>query len=271
MQYYTGTVQSYVPVTMDVYYSPNPIHPIWEIPKPPGMDLYVDQLQSIIMPYLKLDSIKDNTEFGDVDYQIRPNILLTGPSGYGKTIIVKSLCRCLNLHFFQVNCYNLIGDLPGATEARFKATFEKAIMCAPCILLLKNIEIIRRDDNFLDDSVLIANVGECTGLIIFASSHLTTEPSACAICNSIVVFDPLLTLYLCSLNLTPKFGVTNRNLGIDHSNGNSRELISSRIRDIVNACEKAILIKRKHIRKVPWWNAELTEMHQQNNWLRRRF
>lgn len=150
--YQNGTVQSYVPITMDVYYSPNPIHPIWEVPRILGMEQYIEQLQSIIIPYLKLESNREKLESKGNEYQIKPYILLTGPTGCGKRTIVKSLCRCLNLHFFQVNCHNLSGDLPGATEARFKTTFDKAIMCAPCILLLRNIEIIRKDEDSIDDN-----------------------------------------------------------------------------------------------------------------------
>ncbi|KFM66752.1 Peroxisome assembly factor 2, partial [Stegodyphus mimosarum] len=67
--YHAGTKQSYVPITMETYYSPYPDHPVYDSISE-GLGHYVTLLQNLILPFLKLQ--KEN-------WKISSNILLSGP------------------------------------------------------------------------------------------------------------------------------------------------------------------------------------------------
>ena len=51
--------------------------------------------------------------------------LLSGPLGAGKRTVARATSKRLNLHTFEVSCYDLIGESVAATEARLKNAFQK--------------------------------------------------------------------------------------------------------------------------------------------------
>lgn len=52
---------------------------------------------------------------------------MTGPPGAGKKTVAIATSKRLNLHFFEVSCYDLIGESVAATEARLKNTFQRGL------------------------------------------------------------------------------------------------------------------------------------------------
>ena len=54
-------------------------------------------------------------------------ILLSGPPGSGKRTVAVATSKRLNLHIFEGNCYDLIGESIAATEARLKNVFQKGL------------------------------------------------------------------------------------------------------------------------------------------------
>ncbi|ESP02286.1 hypothetical protein LOTGIDRAFT_138655 [Lottia gigantea] len=77
--------------------------------------------------------------------QVLPTILLSGPVGCGKMTVIECAALRLCLHIQQVNCHDLIGETPGATESRIKNCFMAGSVYAPCILVLKNIHALGKE------------------------------------------------------------------------------------------------------------------------------
>ncbi|GFT22524.1 peroxisome assembly factor 2, partial [Nephila pilipes] len=133
--YQLGTKHSYVPLTMETYYSSEPSHPIWDS-MPEGLSHYITHFQDLILPFLKLQSQKCH---------LSCNILFSGPPCCGKTTVVKAVCRSLNLHLYQVNCHELVGEISAVVEARLKHKITKGKAYAPCVILLKNVHLIGKE------------------------------------------------------------------------------------------------------------------------------
>ncbi|KAG8191952.1 hypothetical protein JTE90_007747 [Oedothorax gibbosus] len=145
--YQVGTKQSYVPLTMEAFYSSVPCHPIWDS-IPEGLTSYIYHLQDLIMPFLKLQNEKCH---------LSCNILFSGPPCSGKTTVVKAVCRCLNLHLYQVNCHEMVGEISAVIEARLKNKIDKGLTYAPCIILLKNVHLIGKEKEALSEDSRVIN------------------------------------------------------------------------------------------------------------------
>ncbi|PRD32748.1 UNVERIFIED_CONTAM: Peroxisome assembly factor 2 [Trichonephila clavipes] len=133
--YQVGTKQSYVPLTMETYYLHEPSHPIWDS-IPEGLSNYITHLQDLILPFLKLQSEKSH---------LSCNILFSGPPCCGKTTVIKAVCKSLNLHLYQVNCHELVGEISAVVEAKLKNKILKGKTYAPCVILLKNIHLVGKE------------------------------------------------------------------------------------------------------------------------------
>lgn len=55
-----------------------------------------------------------------------------GPNGCGKTLVAQALANQLNIQVCIVNCWELIGDTSGATEARIRALLQKGSVFRIC-------------------------------------------------------------------------------------------------------------------------------------------
>ncbi|XP_078349662.1 peroxisomal ATPase PEX6-like [Oculina patagonica] len=144
--YQRGSVCSYVPA-LQRSQSCGSRPSYWEQTCPAGLNSCNEALENVVKPYL-------NTTEG---HSLPPcGILLTGPPGAGKKTVAIATSKRLNLHFFEVSCYDLIGESVAATEARLKNTFQRGIFCSPCILLLQNIHALGKDKEGNDDEPRIA-------------------------------------------------------------------------------------------------------------------
>ncbi|EEC19587.1 26S protease regulatory subunit, putative [Ixodes scapularis] len=92
---------------MEAYAGRGPPHPVWDCPLPPHLGPCVERLQSLLMPFL------------------------LRPSDWTET-----------LSALQVNCQDLIGDTAASTEARIKASLQKANYYTPCMMHLVNIQLL---------------------------------------------------------------------------------------------------------------------------------
>ncbi|XP_026551698.1 peroxisome biogenesis factor 6 isoform X3 [Pseudonaja textilis] len=119
----------------------------WSSLSPAGLCSTVKQLCDILGPHLHNRETLLNGS---------GSILLSGPSGVGKITAVKAACSRLNLHFFKVNCVALCGDTSGSTEVKLHNAFSEAEFYSPCVLLMKDVELLGRDrDGFGEDSRVI--------------------------------------------------------------------------------------------------------------------
>ncbi|XP_047199281.1 peroxisome assembly factor 2 isoform X2 [Hippoglossus stenolepis] len=105
---------------------------LWSSLSPPGLDKTVDLLSSIILPHLQHSCLSGCT------------VLLHGPAGSGKVTVVSAASRRLNLHLLKVDCVSVCADTPAAAEVKLTSLFQRAAALQPCILLLRNLQLLLR-------------------------------------------------------------------------------------------------------------------------------
>ncbi|XP_042645417.1 peroxisome biogenesis factor 6 isoform X2 [Tyto alba] len=143
--YLVGTTNSAVP-SAPAYNS----HEFWSSLSPAGLSDVVKQLCDALRPHL--DSRASALSGAG-------SVLLSGPSGSGKLMAVRAVCSRLNLHLFKVDCVSLCSDTSGATEEKVQMAFTQAQQYRPCVLLLKDIEVLGRDrDRLGEDARVIATL-----------------------------------------------------------------------------------------------------------------
>ncbi|XP_029374028.1 peroxisome assembly factor 2 isoform X2 [Echeneis naucrates] len=105
---------------------------LWTSLSPPGLNRTVDQICSIILPYLRHSSLSGCT------------VLLHGPAGSGKMTAVSAASRRLNLHLLKVDCVSLCADTSAASEAKLTSVFQRAAALQACVLVLRNLQLLLR-------------------------------------------------------------------------------------------------------------------------------
>ncbi|NXX94555.1 PEX6 factor, partial [Centropus bengalensis] len=158
--YLVGSTNSAVP-SAPAYNS----HEFWSSLAPAGLSDIVKQLCDALRPHLNSQASVLNGA---------GSVLLSGPSGSGKLVAVRAACSCLNLHLFKVDCVSLCGDTSGATEEKVQMAFTQAQQYHPCVLLLKDIEVLGRDrDRLGEDARVIATLRK---LLLDRDSALSSHP-----------------------------------------------------------------------------------------------
>ncbi|CAJ1054162.1 peroxisome assembly factor 2 isoform X3 [Xyrichtys novacula] len=99
---------------------------------PPGLSRTVEVLSSIIRPHLHHSSLSGCT------------VLLHGQAGSGKVTAVRAASRRLNLHLLKVDCVGVCADSSAASEAKLSSWFQRAQTLQPCVLLLRNLQLLLR-------------------------------------------------------------------------------------------------------------------------------
>ncbi|XP_044045251.1 peroxisome assembly factor 2 isoform X2 [Siniperca chuatsi] len=103
---------------------------LWSGLSPPGLHKTVDLISSIVLPHLHHSSLSGCT------------VLLHGAAGSGKVTAVSAASRRLNLHLLKVDCVSVCADTPAASEAKLTSVFQRADALQPCILLLRNLQLL---------------------------------------------------------------------------------------------------------------------------------
>uniref|UniRef100_A0A3B3I9J3 Peroxisomal ATPase PEX6 n=1 Tax=Oryzias latipes TaxID=8090 RepID=A0A3B3I9J3_ORYLA len=106
---------------------------LWSSLSPPGLHRTVDMLSSIILPHLQ-----------HREFLPRCTVLLHGPAGSGKMTVVRAASCRLHLHLLKVDCVTLCADTPAASEAKLTSAFHRAEVLQPCLLLLRNLQLLVR-------------------------------------------------------------------------------------------------------------------------------
>ncbi|XP_055367037.1 peroxisomal ATPase PEX6 isoform X3 [Betta splendens] len=113
--------------------------PLWSLSLP-GLNKTVDIIVSIILPHLHhSSSLRGCT------------IALHGPAGSGKVAVVSATSRRLNLHLLKVDCVSVCADSAAATEVKLASVFQRAVALQPCILLLRNLQLLLKPKGFEED------------------------------------------------------------------------------------------------------------------------
>ena len=72
-------------------------------------------------------------------------VLVHGPTGCGKSLLVRHIAETCEAYLFSVNCTELSGSRPGEHEASLRDVFDKAKSMAlegPCIMALQEVDAI---------------------------------------------------------------------------------------------------------------------------------
>ncbi|KAI5614724.1 peroxisome biogenesis factor 6 isoform X1 [Silurus asotus] len=142
--YMRGSTNSLAPCSMSEAASS-----FWTSLLPPGLSGIVENMVSIIQPHITEKC---------VNLRRACSVLLMGPDGCGKVTAIRAVCRRLHLHLLKVDCVTLCGDTAAACESKMKAAFHKAEFHHPCVLLLRDLQLLcqRRDSTETDSRVASA-------------------------------------------------------------------------------------------------------------------
>ncbi|GAA5889484.1 hypothetical protein JCM5296_005959 [Sporobolomyces johnsonii] len=84
-------------------------------------------------------------------YDLPLSVLLKGARGSGKRTLVRGVARKAGVHVLELDAFDLIGDTDAKTEGRLRAlAVDKALACAPCVLVLRNVEALARKSQALE-------------------------------------------------------------------------------------------------------------------------
>jgi len=89
-------------------------------------------------------------------YGLKPpkGILLFGPPGTGKTMIMRALSRQMKIGFYYVKCSDLLSEWYGESERNVSELFRIARTSAPCVLFFDEIDSIGRSrEKYSSDDV----------------------------------------------------------------------------------------------------------------------
>ncbi|GAA5956929.1 hypothetical protein JCM8115_003867 [Rhodotorula mucilaginosa] len=84
-------------------------------------------------------------------YALPLSLLLHGARGSGKRTLLRQVARDAGIGILELDCYDLIGDTDAKTEGRLRAlAVDKALACAPVVLVLRNIEALARKSQAME-------------------------------------------------------------------------------------------------------------------------
>ncbi|XP_054635662.1 peroxisomal ATPase PEX6 isoform X5 [Dunckerocampus dactyliophorus] len=112
---------------------------LWSGPCPAGLEQTVDVIARIVLPHRHGSALPACT------------LLLYGPAGSGKVTAVSAATYRLHLHLLKVDCVTVCGDTPAATEAKLMSLFQRADAVQPCVLLLRNLQLLLRPRGVTDE------------------------------------------------------------------------------------------------------------------------
>uniref|UniRef100_A0ACD6ACF7 Uncharacterized protein n=2 Tax=Avena sativa TaxID=4498 RepID=A0ACD6ACF7_AVESA len=126
--------------------------------------------------------------FAGAPVRLRSNILLYGPTGCGKTHVVRAVAAAYSLRFIPVKGPELMNMYIGSTEQYVRDTFAKASSAAPCLLFFDEFESLvpQRGNHGTQVTDRVVNqflteldgVEALTGVFVFAATNKPREIDA---------------------------------------------------------------------------------------------
>lgn len=122
-------------------------------------------------------------------FGIKPpsGVLLYGPTGCGKTMLVNTLASNVPMNFISVKTNQIFSKYLGESERKIRSIFQLAVKSKPCILFIDNIDAIacRREwhdsSTGVDERVLSSllnemdGVGELAGVLVVACTNQVSK------------------------------------------------------------------------------------------------
>ncbi len=139
-------------------------------------DVKADIKESMIIPLMRKDV---TSRFG---LEPPKGILLFGPPGCGKTMLMKALANELGVEMISVKCSDLMSKWYGESENKVAELFKTAKERSPCILFMDEIDALakRRDLYSADDvsprllSIMLSDMDgleKSSGVIVVATTN----------------------------------------------------------------------------------------------------
>ncbi|GBP85812.1 Peroxisome assembly factor 2 [Eumeta japonica] len=115
---------------------------------PNGLRKKFSQMQEALYPFI-------SGVIGDLSSSLTspiiPIFLLTGSTGSGRNLLVKTLAKYNGLNCLQIDCNALQSSTAKQTESKINNTIQKAKGCSPVIVLLDNFEVFGVDSENNED------------------------------------------------------------------------------------------------------------------------
>ena len=108
-----------------------------------GLENIKEEIKNSILIPLKRSDVA-------LRYKVEPphGILMFGPPGCGKTLIMRSVASKLKMNMFVVKCSDLMSKWYGESENAVNSLFQEAKSKRPCILFLDEIDAIAKSRDF---------------------------------------------------------------------------------------------------------------------------
>ncbi|EME87811.1 uncharacterized protein MYCFIDRAFT_184697 [Pseudocercospora fijiensis CIRAD86] len=102
-----------------------------------GMDDVIDQLaDNLIMPF------KYHNDYRESDLPLPKGIMLHGPPGCGKTMLVRAMAAEMGVPFVEILGPAIVSGMSGESEKGIRERFEEAKKNAPCLIFIDEIDAI---------------------------------------------------------------------------------------------------------------------------------
>eukprot|EP00730_Choanoeca_flexa_P001888 TRINITY_DN10826_c0_g1_i5.p1 TRINITY_DN10826_c0_g1~~TRINITY_DN10826_c0_g1_i5.p1 ORF type:complete len:714 (+),score=101.96 TRINITY_DN10826_c0_g1_i5:152-2143(+) len=107
--------------------------------------------------------LEHQTQLGKLGLSLNVGVLLCGPPGCGKTLLVKTLAARCNLRLMVIEPSAVFGSYMGESEANLRRLFAKAAALAhhePCLLFFDELDALcpKRSDSSSTESRLVAQM-----------------------------------------------------------------------------------------------------------------
>ncbi|MHA1410028.1 MAG: CDC48 family AAA ATPase [Candidatus Odinarchaeia archaeon] len=86
-------------------------------------------------------TLNESEAFNELGVSSYKGILLYGPPGVGKTVLIRGLANEINSNFIEVKAPDLLSKWAGETEKAIEEIFRKAKMASPCIIFFDDLDI----------------------------------------------------------------------------------------------------------------------------------
>lgn len=141
-----------------------------------GLDIAKRDLQEMVeLP------LRDPAVFREAGIIAPKGLLLTGPSGTGKTLLAKAVATESDANFISVKGPELISKWVGESEKAIREVFKKAKQVAPCVIFFDEFDSIAStrgsSTNNVNDKIVnqllteLDGVEELTGVSIIAATN----------------------------------------------------------------------------------------------------
>jgi SpoVK/Ycf46/Vps4 family AAA+-type ATPase len=70
---------------------------------------------------------------------------LSGPPGVGKSKLLNAVGEKLGMFYWNIDCNNIIANTLNQTQANIKTVFSKFQESSPCILQMRNIQVLKNN------------------------------------------------------------------------------------------------------------------------------